>query len=132
MSNVGQNMRFRAAIHRQRTVTGILAHRLVEIARRMSHAAADQQRDRLRRRQTAGGVDGWDHGVAGQHYHVHLRQRGQRRQIVLRQPGADLVSRRQRRCRQRRKLFCHSVSLIPSQPSGEDAFAIINAACREA
>ena len=42
----------------------------------MSHAAADQQRDRLRRRQTAGGVDGWDHGVAGQHYHVHLRQRG--------------------------------------------------------
>lgn len=36
MSNVGQNMRFRAAIHRQRTVTGILAHRLVEIARRMS------------------------------------------------------------------------------------------------
>ena len=100
MSNVGQNMRFRAAIHRQRTVTGS-AHRLVEIARRMSHAAADQQRDRLRRRQTAGGVDGWDHGVAGQHYHVHLRQRGQRRQIVLRQPRR-LVSRRQRRCRQRR------------------------------
>ena len=58
----------------------------------MSHAAADQQRDRLRRRQTAGGVDGWDHGVAGQHYHVHLRQRGQRRQIVLRQPRRLLAA----------------------------------------
>ena len=58
----------------------------------MSHAAADQQRDRLRRRQTTGGVDGWDHGVAGQHYHVHLRQRGQRRQIVLRQPCADTLA----------------------------------------
>ena len=76
MSNIGQNMRFRTPHHRQHTVTGILAHRLVEIVRRMSHAAADQQRDFPFRRQPAGGVDGRDHGVAGQHHHVHLRQRG--------------------------------------------------------
>lgn len=132
MRNIRQNMRFRTPLHRERTVARIFAHRLIQKTGGVPYAAADQQRNLLLRRQSAGGVDGRDHGVASQHHHIHRRRRGQRRQIVLRQPAAGQVCRRQRRRRQRGKCSAILISLITSQPRRENSLAIINAACRGA